>query len=191
MTENKYKILDLKNGQYVEIITANGEVVNSPFGKIFPTYGHALSYLYECQKISINNQRFFRLDRFQVEELKLMRIGSLTVNETIQGEIMSDPDSDEKIGWLKSILKQSVLDGFNTMQSDFLNFVLTYDKYEPIMSEIVPPHIIQCIDEFKTVGILSCDLDLFGSVSLTASEKQHKMFDIDGLFKRRTEKASK
>lgn len=191
MTENKYKILDLKNGQYVEIITANGDVVNSPFGKIFPTCGHALSYLYECQKITINNQRFLRLDRFQVEELKLMKIGSMKVNDTIQLQIMSEPDSDEKIGWLKSILKQSVLDGFNIMQPEFLNFVLTYDKYEPIMSEIVPPHIVQCIDEFKTHGILSCDLDLLGSISLTASEKQHKMYDIEGLFERRTEKASK
>ncbi len=191
MTENKYKILDLKNGQYVEIITANGEVVNSPFGKIFPTYGHAISYLYERQKLTINNQRFLRLDRFQVEELKLMKIGSMKVNDTIQLQIMSEPDSDEKIGWLKSILKQSVLDGFNIMQPEFLNFVLTYDKYEPIMSEIVPPHIVQCIDEFKTDGILSCDLDLLGSISLTASEKQHRMYDIEGLFTRRTEKASK
>lgn len=191
MTDKKYKILDLKNYQYVEIIAANGEVINSTVGKIFPTYGHALSYLYECQKMSININRFFSLDRFQVEELQLMRVGSMKVNDTIQNEIMAEPDSDEKINWLKSILTQSVLDGFNTMQPEFLNFVLTYDKYEPIMSEIVPPHIVQCIDEFKTVGILSCDLDLLGSVSLTASEKQHKMFDIDGLFKRRTEKASK
>lgn len=191
MTDKKYKILDTKYYNYVEIIAANGDIIYSPLGKIFSSYGDALKYLYDCQQISMCNRRFLNLERFNIEELQLMRIGCITVNDIVQKQIMSEPDSDEKINWLKSILTQAVLDGFNVMEPGFLDFVLTYDKYEPIMSEIVPPHIIQCIDEFKMDGILSCDLDLLGSISLTASENQHKMYDIEGLFKRRTEKASK
>ncbi|AFC21629.1 hypothetical protein GAP32_179 [Cronobacter phage vB_CsaM_GAP32] len=191
MTEIRYKILDSVNGRYVELISISAIPIYSPFGKTFFTYGDALGYLVKTQRDCMAVRRYLNLSRFKIQELHLIPYNTSEVYDGIEDSIMNDPDSDDKHEWLKAILSQAVLDGFGIIKPALLNFVLTYDKYQPMLSELVPPHMIQCIDEFKTVGIQGCDLDLLGSISLTASEKQLNMYDIDGLFKRRKENASK
>lgn len=191
MTEIVYKIRDKRNYQYVEFITPNTEVVNSTIGRKFNSYGDAITFLNTAQMQCIRNNRYISLNRFEIEELHLTRYGSTNITDFVQDAILNKPDNDEYIGWFRSLLTQSVLDGFQLIKPELLNFALTYDKYQPIMSEIVPPHMLQCIDEFKEVGILGCDMDILGSISLTASEKQITMYNIDELCKSKTDISSK
>jgi hypothetical protein len=191
INDTVFKIRDLKTGQFVEILSANGDVVNSINGKVFDTHSSALAYLYDCQKIIIKNKRYVNLNRFMIHELKLVIGYSTSVQNSIEPTILSNPEVPEYQEWFKSIITQAVLDGFCEVDQTLLNFALTDDKYHSILVEYVPPHILQCLDEFMSVGIKSCDLDTLGSISLTASQKQLTMYDIERLFAVRTEKTSK
>jgi len=186
-----YKIRDLKNGQFVELISASGNVVNSVNGRRFDTYSSALSFLHESQMNILRNKRYVSLTRFAIHELRLEIRGTITVPNVIEASILAKPEDDENQEWFKSIVSQAVLDGFCEVDQTLLNFALTNDKYHSILVEYVPPHMLQCLDEFMSVGINGCDLDTLGSISLTASQKQLKMYDIDRLFTVRTEKTSK
>lgn len=191
MTDLRYKIRDKANYQYVQAISVTGDVINSTVGTIFNDYNSAISYLLSWQDTCIQNNRYLNLDRFIIEELHLVVGRTIPMNDVVQPALMSEPIDDTKLKWLRCVLTQSVLDGFNIIKPELLQFILSSDKYESTLSEVVPPHMIQCIDEFNNVGILKCDLDLLGSISLTATEKQLTMYDIDGLLKRRTNNTSK
>lgn len=189
--EVAYKIRDMKNGQFVELLSASGNVVNSTNGKIFDTYSSAMAYLYESQSAMMRNKRYINLNRFSIHELRLVISSTISVPNLIESTILAKPEDEEYQEWFKSIVSQAVLDGFCEVDQTLLNFALTNDKYHSILVEYVPPHMLQCLDEFMNVGINGCDLDTLGSISLTASQKQLNMYDIDRLFAVRTEKISK
>lgn len=186
-----YKIRDMKNGQFVELLSASGNVVNSTNGKIFDTYSSAMAYLYESQSAMMRNKRYINLNRFSIHELRLVISSTISVPNLIESTILGKPEDEDHQEWFKSIVSQAVLDGFCEVDQTLLNFALTNDKYHSILVEYVPPHMLQCLDEFMSVGINGCDLDTLGSISLTASQKQLNMYDIDRLFAVRTEKISK
>ncbi|UYE98612.1 hypothetical protein XbC2_183 [Xanthomonas phage XbC2] len=189
--EVAYKIRDMKTGQFVELLSASGNVVNSTNGKIFDTYSSAMAYLYESQSAMMRNKRYINLNRFSIHELRLVISNTISVPNLIESTILAKPEDEEYQEWFKSIVSQAVLDGFCEVDQTLLNFALTNDKYHSILVEYVPPHMLQCLDEFMSVGINGCDLDTLGSISLTASQKQLNMYDIDRLFAVRTEKISK
>lgn len=186
-----YKIRDLKTGHFVELISASGDVVNSVNGRRFDNYSSAASYLQESQMMILRNKRYINLNRFVIHELRLEIRGTINIPNVIEANILAKPEDEEYQEWFKAIISQAVLDGFSEVDQTLLNFALTNDKYHSILDEYVPPHMLQCLDEFMSVGIKGCDLDTLGSISLTASQKQLNMYDIDRLFSVRTEKISK
>ena len=182
----KFKILDLKNGQYVLSITANCDIVNSPNGQSFDSYELACQYLSESQMNCIRSNRFLDLSRFSIQEFRYVLYNNVVQVSNIEKHIIKTPDDQFSLNSVRAILSEAVRSGFKVILPELLTFILSYDKYKPILSEIVPPHMIQCIDEFMNDGILSCDIDILGVISLTATEKQLIMYDIEGLFRRRT-----
>lgn len=190
MIESYFKIFDPERG-YVQMITAIGEVVHSNLGCTFSNYGEAHTYLINAQRLSRNAQVYIDISRFMIQEMRLMPYSTIPVQSSEISEILYSPDSEESIKWFKAILHQAVRDGFKIIDPRILEFSLTYDKYQPIMSQIVPPHMLQSIDEFMSVGIKECDLNDLGSISLTATEEQLTMFDIEKLIFNREHKISK
>lgn len=190
MIEQYFKIFDPYFG-YVQNITPVGEIVHSNLGIVFNNCGEAYNYLIDKQRLSRNVNVYFDINRFIIQELRLTPYTTIPVHRNIAEEIIYQPDSEENIKWFKSILHQAVRDGFKVVEPKLLEFSLTYDKYQPIMSQIVPPHMLQSIDEFMSVGINECDLNDLGSISLTATEEQLNMFDIEKLIFNREHKISK
>lgn len=190
MIDTYFKIFDPMHG-YVQIISPIGEIVHSTFGNTFSNYGEAYNYLINSQRLARNVNIYIDINRFMIQELRLTPYTSVSVKTYVIEEILNNPDSEENIKWFKSILHQAVRDGFKIIDPKLLEFSLTYDKYQPIMSQIVPPHMLQSIDEFTSVGIKECDLTDLGSISLTATEEQLTMFDIEKLIFNREHKISK
>lgn len=186
-----YKIRDIKTGQFVELISSYGQIINSINGLSFDTYSSASNYLYSSQFTAFRNKRYLNLNRFLIIELKLVVNQSSEIDNMVENSIIADPEDPMNQEWFKAIVYQSVLDGFNEMDSALLNFALTDDKYHSILVEYVPPHMLYSLDEFMSDGINSCDLDILGSISLTASQKQLTIYDIERLFLVKTDKISK
>lgn len=186
-----YKIRDIKTGQFVELLSNSGNIINSINGKNFDTYSSAMEYLINSQTDMIRNNRYINLNRFSINELRLEIKSTISVPNVIETTILDRPQADECRNWFKSIVSQAVLDGFGEINQDLMEFALTNDKYYSILVEYVPPHMLQCLEEFMSVGIKNCDLDTLGSISLTATQKQLKMYDIERLFSVKTDKISK
>ncbi len=186
MTEIKFRIKDTKNEQYISLfIPQMGSIISGIAGIVFSSYIEALEYLNKMQCNGLNYGHFVDITRFVIEESEIT-IRNHTVQNSFEDLILSEPDSEENIKRITSILKYAVQWGFDVMEPTFLQFVLNYDKYQPILSKVVPPHMLNSIGEFLGEGILGCDIDVLGSISLTASEEQHIMYDINDLFKSRT-----
>jgi hypothetical protein len=183
--------MDLKTSQYVELISSFGQVVNSINGVSFTTYSAASDYLYSSQFTSFRNKRYLNLNRFSIVQLELEVKKMFEMDNQVEKTIIADSEEPLNQEWFKAIVYQSVLNGFNEMDSALLNFALTDDKYHSILVEYVPPHMLYSLDEFMSDGINSCDLDILGSISLTASQKQLTMYEIDRLFLVKTDKTSK
>lgn len=186
-----YKIRDMKTGQFVELLSASGNIINSTNGKVFDTYSSAMAYLHSSQMDMIRNKRYISLNRFSIHELRLVISSTVSVPSVIESSILGKPEDEDHQEWFKAIVSQAVIDGFGDVDKTLLNFALTNDKYHSILVEYVPPHMLQCLDEFMSTGINGCDLDTLGSISLTATKKQLTMYDIERLFSIRTEKISK
>ena len=186
MTDKRYKILDTHNYQYVTMIAATGHVVNSTIGTLYDNYGDAMSYIYNSQTNAIRAGTYIDISRFVVVEVYFVTGTTHSVHNVLQQTLLKCWNEPEKQQWFGTLIEHAVKNGFNTVDAELYNFALTNDKYAPILSERVPPHMLQCIDEFQAVGILGCDIDVLGSISLTATENQITMYDIDGLIQSRT-----
>lgn len=185
MNENFCKIRDVKTGQYVDLISTNGYVINSNNGTIWSNYSDALSYLYNIQRSAFSSSIYIDLDRFIVETYKTYVSSTDVVPDTITHQIMDNPDKAEHIMMVRTLLLRSVMDGFNVFKKPLFDFCLSYDKYQSMIKEIVPPHMLQCCNDFMCTGILTCNIDDLGAIYLTASKEQIIMHDIDGVIRNR------
>lgn len=191
MTDTKFKIRDRLSGQFVYIISVHGDIVTSPNGYDYNTYADAYNYIINAQRNSINTNHYLEVERLIIEEYRLTPYMSIDVSNYENVRVIENPDNKEVVNYVKVILRKCVVDGFMSVPADVVQFILTYDKYQPILSELVPPHMLQSIDDFMSVGIKGCDLDVLGSISLTATVEQLNMYDIDGLIRSRENKISK
>lgn len=191
MTDTKFKIRDRLSGQFVYIISVHGDIVTSPTGWDYKTYADAWNYISNAQRTSINTNHYLEVERLIIEEYRLTPYMSIDVSNYQNVRVIENPDNEEVVNYVKVILRKCVVDGFMSVPADVVQFILTYDKYQPILSELVPPHMLQSIDDFMSVGIKGCDLDVLGSISLTATVEQLNMYDIDGLIRSRENKISK
>jgi hypothetical protein len=187
----KFKIRDRITGQFIYVISANGDLVSSTLGSEYYSYAEALTYICNAQSMCTKAGFYVDVERLVIEEYRLCPYNITPVKNFQINSVMANPDLEENVNYVRVILKTCVSDGFMIVRPEFIEFILTYDKYQPILSELIPPHMLQSIEEFRSVGIKGCDLDTLGSISLTASTEQLKMYDIEGLIRSRENKISK
>ncbi|SOK58991.1 hypothetical protein [Yersinia phage fHe-Yen9-03] len=192
MTDIKYKIRNKFTGQYIHTIILTGDVpsnigdVSSNIGKVFDSYIDAYNFLHECQNLFFEVDRYLDISDYSIDEFHFILYNFRNVENNIENNIMDEPDNSDNVKKLRAILNHCVNNGFFCITKRFLDFILTYDKYQPILIEIVPNHILYSVGDFINVGIKTCDLDILGSISLTATTEQLKMHNIEQLFKDRS-----
>ena len=186
INEKFYKIYDTVTYSLVEFITSTAEVISSTTGATYKHHSEAIQAIERAQNESLSNGWFLNTSRFQILELSTYIGQTIQYESTLPGMILNFPESPDNVSKFRVIVKQAVLDGFKIIRQDLLNFALTSDKYNPILYQMVPPHMLQCLDEFTDVGLRCCDIDILGTISLTATTEQLTMYNIDELIKERS-----
>ncbi|AQW88709.1 hypothetical protein FDH34_gp184 [Serratia phage BF] len=190
MTNMKYKIRNKKTFLYIDDIYSDGDR-SSMYGRIFDSHAIAQQFLYERQHELFEMNQYLDISNYTIDEYHLSLSRSIAIYNTVEEHIMNSPDNEGNVKKVKAMLHQCILHGFSCISTPFFDFLLTSDKYEPILLELVPPHILHSVNDFMDVGIMECDLDELGAISLTATTEQIKMNQIVEILRARSEKVSK
>lgn len=189
MTNRMYKIRN-KSFQLIHDVYPHGDMV-SEVGRVFDTNGQALEFLIRKQTEYFASGHYLDISKYTIVEFYITECSHNKCNNFFESTIMDSEYSELNVKKVKAIVKSMVNHGFDCVSSQFLNYLLTDDKYQPIILEIIPPHMLYSTEEFMDCGIQNCDLDVLGSISLTATNEQLRMHDIEGVLRRRSENISK
>lgn len=184
MTDKTYKIRN-KKLQYIFDVHPTGDMT-SEIGRVFENINEAYSFLYNRQSSFFASGLYLDLTQYEVVEYVHYENSRTRLQNTVEYTIMNVEPSPHNMLKVKAIANQIVFYGFSCCTPPFLNFLLTSDKYYPILLEIVPPHMLNSPEDFMSVGILECDLDVLGSISLTATNYQLTKHGIVDLLNRRS-----
>lgn len=178
-----YKIRN-NSGNYIESITISGEDIVSSIGTIFNSYDDAYEYLHNCQKTAISFFYFINLSNYTIEKLCITCESNFNLcNILIENNIRNNIVNSDKI--LILMINDAVLNGFKLFSEDFLNYILTTDKYKSIINNNIPPHILYKLDEFIEYGLNQCDFNTLGMILLTATEYQIELYELYKIIEKR------
>lgn len=189
MINRMYKIRN-RSFQLIHDVYPGGDVI-SEAGRVFETTGEALEFLIRRQTEFFKSGHYLDVSKYLIVEYYITELSHTKCDNFFESTIMNSEYSESNVKQVKAVVKTMVNDGFNCVSSQFLNYLLTDDKYHLIMTEIIPPHMLGSIEEFMDCGIQNCDLDVLGSISLTATNEQIRMHDIEGVLIRRSKIISK
>lgn len=189
MTNRMYKIRN-QSFQLISDVYPNGDMI-SEVGRVFDTNGEALEFLIRRQTEYLASGHYIDISKYTIVEFYITEYSHVKCDNFVESTIMNNEYSDSNVKKVKTIAKSMVQQGFNCVSSQFLNFLLTDDKYQLIMTEIIPPHMLYSTEVFMDCGIQDCDLDVLGSISLTATSEQLRIHNIEGVLRSRSENISK
>lgn len=134
-----------------------------------------------CMKL---NQPGFKVHYMQMYSIKMVKTQYIHMSGDVSqlavswyGLMSESMALEEKM----AVLRLSVLYGFDISQTNetFIQEVLTSPKYSDIVTRVIPPHMIENIDNFRKVGIATCPKDELGAIMLTSSEDLLQYIGID------------